>query len=240
MTTPGDGETDLRQIPTWTRRYARNRTLAMAGMLAVFLLAFSALTGLALGSGWLFRHGHRPLGGAGVVVLLGLTLWWVWFSAVGVRRLAVWLQGRLYAAEGDVRPEEEESRALARAGWWVGLSFVACVSATVVLVGTGLVPLKYMQPVSALYVVPFLMCLTLLQPRSVSPFLWLWPALYATHAALILGGAPILLAEPLESLNVVIPTVGYGLLAALLGHAYSRYALWRLRRLTRGAEEASR
>jgi len=34
-------------------------------------------------------------------------------------------------------------------------------------------------------------------------------------------------------LNMLIPTVGYGLLTSMLGHAYSRYALHSVKRLAR-------
>ena len=32
---------------------------------------------------------------------------------------------------------------------------------------------------------------------------------------------------------MIVPVFGYGLVAILLGHAYSRYALWNLKKLTR-------
>jgi hypothetical protein len=60
----------------------------------------------------------------------------------------------------------------------------------------------------------------------------LWPALYAAHAILIVAGAPIVFSSPWDSLNMVVPTIGYGLLAALVGHFYSRVALRRLKSLT--------
>ena len=36
--------------------------------------------------------------------------------------------------------------------------------------------------------------------------------------------------------QILIPTIGYGMLAALAAHVYSRYALRRLRQLARGGE----
>jgi hypothetical protein len=66
------------------------------------------------------------------------------------------------------------------------------------------------------------------QPR-VSPFLLMWPALYAIHAGLLLAGAPIRVEGPWDPLNMLVPTIGYGLVAGLAGHLYSRHALRRLR-----------
>jgi hypothetical protein len=53
----------------------------------------------------------------------------------------------------------------------------------------------------------------------------LWPLLYSLHAALIVAGAPIAFSGRWESSNMLVPTVGYGLLTSLVGHIYSRWAL---------------
>jgi hypothetical protein len=90
-----------------------------------------------------------------------------------------------------------------------------------------------MQPVSAIYVVPFLLTLLLVLRPAVGPIMFLWPALYILHAALILAGAPILFVGRWEILNMLIPTVGYGMLVGLIAHVYSRFALWKLRRIAR-------
>jgi hypothetical protein len=87
-----------------------------------------------------------------------------------------------------------------------------------------------MQPVSALYVVPFLVVLGIVIRPASSPFMFLWPVLYALHAILIVAGAPIRVGN---GLDIFIAIAGYGLLAGLAAHAYSRYALRKLRRLTR-------
>jgi hypothetical protein len=60
----------------------------------------------------------------------------------------------------------------------------------------------------------------------------LWPLLYAIHAILIVSGAPIVFTRPWDGLNVLIPIAGYGVVAGLVGHFYSRYALGELKRLT--------
>ena len=46
-----------------------------------------------------------------------------------------------------------------------------------------------------------------------------------------LAGAPIVFSAPWDSLNVLLPIAGYGLLAALVGHFASRVALRQLRTL---------
>jgi LytS/YehU family sensor histidine kinase len=74
----------------------------------------------------------------------------------------------------------------------------------------------------------------LLQRPAVGPIILLWPALYALHAILIIAGVPILFLGRWDSLNMIIPTIGYGLIASLIAHIYSRIQLRRLRCMTRG------
>ena len=90
-----------------------------------------------------------------------------------------------------------------------------------------------MQPISAIYSVPFLVGLWLLHAsgrRADCPALAL---LYALHAILIVAGVPILFVGRWSRLNMFIPVSGYGLLTGLISHAYSRFALARLRRAAR-------
>jgi hypothetical protein len=86
-----------------------------------------------------------------------------------------------------------------------------------------------MQPVSALYVVPFLVFLYLWQRPVISPLTLLWPTLYTIHAILVVAGVPIQFGGRLVFLNMLIPIAGYGVLCGLLGHIYSQYALKRLK-----------
>ena len=72
-----------------------------------------------------------------------------------------------------------------------------------------------------------------MRPAVGGPIMLLWPALYALHAILILAGVPILFSGHWDALNMLIPTVGYGLLTGLIAHVYSRFALWKLRRIAR-------
>ena len=92
-----------------------------------------------------------------------------------------------------------------------------------------------MQPVSALYSVPFLVFLSI-RMRPVAGWIpFLWPVLYALHAILAVAGVPILF-EKWSSLNMLIPTAGYGLLCGLIGHFYGRYALKRLKEVATAKE----
>jgi hypothetical protein len=95
---------------------------------------------------------------------------------------------------------------------------------------SGLIRPGLMQPVSALYLVPFLTFLVLVQ-RPRSTYVWLiWPALYTAHAISILAGAPVFTGR-WDAMNLLLPSLGYGLLTAMIAQLYSSYALARLKRL---------
>jgi hypothetical protein len=112
------------------------------------------------------------------------------------------------------------------------IGFALCILASVIAGNLGLISSRFMQPVSALYVVPFVTFLILVQ-RPMSGYLMLiWPALYAVHAILILAGGPTFRGR-WDVLNMLIPTAGYGLFSTLIALLYSRYALFRLKRLAR-------
>jgi hypothetical protein len=57
--------------------------------------------------------------------------------------------------------------------------------------------------------------------------------LYGAHAILLLAGAPVAFPPRWHMLDLVVPVFGYGLIAILVGHMYSRYALRKLQRIAR-------
>ena len=130
---------------------------------------------------------------------------------------------RYYDKEGDVVLTLPKP---CFADYVVGGLFGACILASVFLWD---IPPKYMEPVSALYVVPFLIYMTWRRRRISGWFPSLWAAFFALHAILIVMGAPIWFEGKWESLNILVPIVGYGLLVGLIGHAYNRYSLNRLK-----------
>ena len=51
----------LREIPTWTRRYAQSRTLPVLVILVIFVLGSSAFAGFSLLTAWAYVTGRRFL-----------------------------------------------------------------------------------------------------------------------------------------------------------------------------------
>jgi hypothetical protein len=118
-----------------------------------------------------------------------------------------------------------------RAG--VGAAFGAAVVATVIAGLFGWLPIRFMQPVSAVYCVPFLVFLFVAQRRSVSPLMLLWPGLYALHAAALVAIPAIPAGGAWVQVHMVVSVAGYGLLAAGAAWLRGRCALGRARMLAR-------
>ena len=226
----------LQEIPKWARRYAQNRTLPMLVGLAIFTGGFLVFGGLGYLLGWAYVHGERFLAGGTMLVLCGFAVWWLWFSFVGAARIMERITERLYRREGGVSLGAREEGPSPKVPPLAGFLFMFCVAASVGLGILGLLPQKYMQPISALYCVPFLVYLWAKQRPVGSPFMLLWPVLYGLHAILLVAGAPIRFGGKFEGLNMIVPVAGYGIVAILIAHIYSRIALRRLQGLARSPE----
>ena len=225
---------DLRQMGKWARVYAQNRTLGVAVSIIIIVVLYLGISGGSYFGAFAWREGNLGLFWACMA--------WLGASMVGVICFAVPRWGgkamqrivqRLYAGDGAValdcpRPAQRIYLVIP-----LMIAFFVCVVGSVVLVGVGLIPIEYMQPVSALYCVPFLVGLMLLQRPAVSYVTLLWPFLYGLHAVLILAGVPIRCTGAWQALDVPLPMVGYGILSAVVSHLYGRFALSKLKKLAR-------
>ena len=226
---------DVREIPKWTRRYAQSRTLPFLVSLVVFVLLFAANGISALLVGRAFQSGNMLAVGISIGALVVALTATAFFSIPKWGgKLIIRIAGRLYRSEGYATLSPPSP--IHKHPWPVkvaGFLFGACILTSVALGVLGYIPIKYMQPVSALYCVPFLVFLGFwFRPMAgPGPFGLIWPLLYALHAILVVAGAPIQFTGGWESLNMLIPVAGYGLLCGLIGHIYNRFALSKLKRL---------
>ncbi len=232
---PQDKNTEkLKEIPKWTRKYAQNRTIPVLIALAINLCIFA---GIAIPS---YFGGKAYMSG-------NLVLFWICIFVLAVAMISLaffcvpkWggkfierISRGLYNREGNVLISVPATiKKKQWVGYVVAMVFVSCVFISVILGLLGYLSIKYMQPVSALYVVPFLVFLYLWQRPIISPLALLWPTLYAIHAILVVAAVPIQFGGPLVFLNMLIPIAGYGILCHLIGHIYSRYALKKLKGIT--------
>ena len=221
---PQDTE-QLKDIQKWTRLYAENRTLPFLVNMLTFLFLFCGTGGLFYAAATAYR--------AGSMLLFWICIFAVVLMFTVIILAASFIERLLYRKEGQIKlaaPEKTKKERIA--GWVAGLLFVACAMFSVILVVICKIPIKYMQPVSAICFIPLLIAIGIWRPPSVKPvgfLVWLWPTLYIIHAILIVVGVPIVFDRPWRALNMLIPIAGYGMLCALLGHVYSRYALKKLK-----------
>ena len=224
---------DPRLIVRWARRYAKSRTISflvqwvvIVSMVLVIGVAAS-LTNMAhrMQSMGLF---YASVGAMGLAIL-GL----VWFSTSKWGAELIWRVTQwLYGEEGYVAYFGD--RANAPTPLWVtalggGLVVYHLVGA--LLVSFGYLSLSHMQPFSAAYMVPFLVVMIVYQ--GLGFWAWIWPILYGLHGVWLLTDPSIRFTGNWQLLNMVIPVFGYGLIAILVGHIYSRFALRKLKSYSR-------
>ena len=227
----------LKEISKWSQRYAENRTLPFLVNMIIFLLFWIAIGIPSYFGGRAYRSGNVLLLWICILSLM-IVIPALIFCSVPKwggkydEKLIRWL----YRKEGQVKfAIPEKTKKERTAGWIAGLLFGVCVMISVILVVFCKIPIKYMQPVSAICVIPLIIAIGIWRPPSIKPvgfLVWLWPTLYAVHAILIVAGVPIHFERPWIFLNMLIPIAGYGILCALIGHIYSRYALKKLKGLT--------
>jgi hypothetical protein len=226
---------EMRQIARLAKGYAESRR---AGPFLVSMALFVVLCG-AIGipsylAGGAYRAGNMVGFWVCIAALLLAFEAVVWFS------IPVWggrwmerTAERLYAREGSVTLAVPETRRNPKWFYVALVGFLLCIVTSVVLGLRGYLPTEYMQPISAIYSVPFLVFLAVWMRREGGFGLLLWPALYAVHAILIVAGAPIRFSGEWEFLNMLIPIAGYGLLCGLIGYVSNRLTLRKLKRLAR-------
>ena len=229
----------VRDIPKWAGRYARHRTLEPLVGMVMFLLLCAAIALPSYWGGVAYRNGNMYTFAvclAGVLLAMAALIWLA-IPKWGAKKLHEFAMG-LYGKEGVAGkqsfPDSTKPTWRDRA---VSALFGACILGAVFLGMRGYLPREHMMPVSAIYCVPFLIYLNLRFRRGLIGFVW--PLLYALHAILMVAGVPIRFTGPLDGLNILIPVAGYGLLCAFMGHLYSRYALKKLKKLSRIDSSAS-
>ncbi len=222
---------EIQDLPKWVGRYARNRTLPMLLVLGVAAALWIVVIGLTFLGSKAHQAGQSWAVVVCAVLIIAAVIANTWISVPqwGGRRL-LGLAARFYAREGEV---EIGSPGCGKKMNWVGFVFMILITATVAATFLGILNLRNLLPVTATYTVPFLTLVLLSQRQRVGHLMLLWPALFLVHAVLIVAGAPILFEGRLDVLNILIPATGYGVLAALVSHLYSRYALRKVRRLAR-------
>jgi hypothetical protein len=167
------------------------------------------------------------------VIFMGLSmLALMWFSMSRWSGEVIWRVTQwMYGEEGYAEYAEGGRGPLPVWLTALGGGLVIYHIAGAMLVSFNYLHVHYLQPFSALYMSPFFIVMILYQRLGL--WAWFWPILYGMHGILLVVGAPISFGGQWQLLNLVAPVFGYGFVAIVIGHLYSRYALYRLKRLTR-------
>ena len=230
-----DAPERVREMPKWVRRYAHNRTLPVLVNMGVFLLACAAIGGSSMLAAREGQAGHKAAALALVAVSLAACAVWLWLVVPRHwERVFSALYGRLYGAEGTAVAAAKPC-GRSRANRVVVIAFGLCVTLQVLAGFAFETTIRYMVPIMATYSIPFLLYMWARRGGMAAPFMLLWPGLLVIHAVLALAGVHPFSGEP-NAVTILVPTAGYGAIAALASHVYSRVALRKLRSLARGPE----
>lgn len=228
-------EPDPRQIAKWAERYARSRTLPFL-VQWFFIVCLVVVIGLLSQGALMSYWHHRPVLQWVCIVSVGvLTLALMSFSMSRWGREQIWRVSQwLYGKEGYAAYSGHRRAERARRLRWIpviGVGLAVYLLAGAVLVGLRYLEMKYLQPYSAFFMLPFLG--SMIVSQRLGFWAWIWPALYGLHAVLLLAGAPLNFEGQWQFLDIIVPVFGYGLVSMVVGHLYSRYALRKLKRLAR-------
>jgi hypothetical protein len=224
----------LKEIPKWTKKYVQNRMLTNFVFLIIYVVLYSGIYVPLYLDEVFFKNDNVIAKSICKIVSLSLFMLLLYISIPnwGGLKLWKWVEQRIYR-EGNISlPEPILMRTNKKIGKIAGLLFCTCITFNVFLYGY--IPKVYIQPVSAIYCVPFAVFLYLWQRPKYGPLILIWPALYTIHAILIVAGVPIVFPKEsgLVSLDIFIPAVGYGFLTFVIIYIYNRYALKKLKAIT--------
>lgn len=233
----------LSDIPKWTRRYVQNRHMTMitglvAGLLFGLVVTFFLVVPLVA---TIIMPGKRnmsltiELTIAFVIMLIVLVILALKIRGKKRLRLDLLIEKWVYRREGTVSMPDSESSKKKK---WIEIA--GTIVWTILFLGTmyfgikGLIPAKYILPISAIYSVPYyILSWYFWQKPKAGPLTLISPILYTIHAVLILIGVPIFFTGEFGAiLNLGFFMTLYNFLGYIISLFYSRYALKKLKAIT--------
>ena len=234
----------VKEIPKWTRKYAQNRMLTTF-VVIVMICLMSMVIGIPLALTMLaFMRGNMILFwvciAVSVAIFISLIILVSKFGGKNRGLIDQRIDKWIYRKEGTATvPVPKLTKKRKWLGIVDGVIIVICIGGSMYLAAVGYISCKYVQPISAIVIVPSSVFQYFLQRPRFGPVLLIFPILYAIHAILTVAGVPIFFTGTLGIVNMVIPLWGYMLLTYAIGHVYSRYALKKLKVLAHLEGEAA-
>ena len=185
-----------------------------------------------------FHKGNMILGSVGIAVMLAalaavITFYVFIFKKFGGKNRGLLdqkIDRKIYGKEGFAsmpRPQLSKKRIVIDV--IIGLAFMVLLLGTMYLAMSGYIPIEHHLPIMALFVVPFGIYQYFVMKPRFGPLLLLYPALFGIHALLVLAGLPIYFPGTFGVPFNILLTLAYNLLAFIIAHLYSRYALKKLK-----------
>ena len=234
-TDTGQDTQQLQEVSRLAEVYARHRTAGPFLVYSVIVVAmFLGIRAVI----YLLRpyvQGHDQAIMAMIVGLMALVLAVTLFFSInrlGGKLLQRWGQ-KLFDQDGQVHERALPSLIPRWLFVLAAVAFGICLAGQIILGVMGYLPEKYMQPISAVFAVPFMIFLGFWRRTPVtSSVMWLWPVLYTVHAVLVATDVPLFRSID-GGTHMFIATFGYGALIGLLAYVHARLTLKRLKKLTR-------
>jgi hypothetical protein len=231
----------LKEIPKWTRRYAENRVLTIV-VLTVLIMLISIVFPFPLVFAMAaFTKGNRilGLGIAAFTIVLWIALFIPVFKKFGGKNRGLLdrlVDQKIYGREGTVSLGKSElGRKITVSEIVTAIIWFSLFFGTLHLGNAHIVEAKYLQPIAAVFWVPYMIGgWYLWQSPKMGPIYLLLPILYAVHAILILAGVPLYITGfwgPF--LNMGLPYMAYLFVTYLVSYIYGRYAMKKLKSIAR-------
>ena len=225
----------LRKVSRLTDIYARHRTAGPFLIFSTLVLAMGLSIRLVIYLSKPYIKGHD-----GAILVMILAIMVVVFLVTifflvdrwGGRLLKRWGE-KLFDHDGRVSERPLNSLIPRWLFILTSVLFGICIVGGIALGVKYNLPDKYMQPISAIYVLPFMVVLGLWRRTPVtSPLMGLWPLLYAIHAVLVVVDAPVFRSID-GGTHMCIATWGYGALIGFLAYIHSKLTLRKLKKISR-------
>jgi hypothetical protein len=218
-------KSDLQKVNKLMRNYSKNRPHISIVYLIVFSFLFFSVAGLSILIG---TSNSLIITIIAVFVLICIFIGIIFFSTPEYfNRLASYLSLTIFKKEGIVNNQIRITPAKKRLSAIAAVIFGTCIFLNVLLGFFNFFDLRYAQPISAIYVVPFLLVIFyLIRPASI--IIFIWPILYAAHAVLTLLKIPVFFDSRYSALNMSSIAI-YGLFTFLISFIIGRITLRKLK-----------
>jgi len=218
-------EEDLQKVNKLMRNYSTNRPHTAIVSLIIFGFLFFSMFGL---STFIGKSNSLIIIIPAVLFLTCISIGLIFFSIPKYnRQLLSYITLTIFKKEGIVNNQILISPAKKKIMAISAGIFIICVPLNVLLGFFNLYDPRYMQPISAIYVVPFMLVIIFFT-HPIAKINLIWPILYAVHAVLTIFKIPVFFDSQYLLLNMSSIFI-YGLFTLLISFFVGQINLQKLK-----------